>query len=407
MDRIDVLGDSNERLELFTKELLAETNDSELQEIVKQAAVELDSPIALVSLVLDHVQFFKAHIGLPPVLAAARGTHRDVSFCQFVVRDGETFEVNDASRDTRIPQHVVKEYNIQAYLGVPIMVKGTVMGSLCVLDTKKRGFTKEEHSSLNKLAQLVNDRLEAITKIRRQSRLELTELTLKPAIAELSNSLELIKGFINSGFSMGKSIQTFLNHSNYLHSSLSEYSDAVKLSFEAAMKANQLNEELLLEMEYSVKDCTDCINALERIVLNSETNLLSEIIVAAQDLSRNATKLVGGFSLPDFKSDPLIHTKGSLAIAIVTNCLLIISSELGKTDTKNGISLNLNEHAESIELIFSAKDLSKKSIEAATNDLIKLIRSQHPTVLIDTVKGAIRIKFKSINKTAVNNTKLN
>ena len=29
-------------------------------------------------------------------------------------RDGDTFEVNDASNDDRIPQHVVKEYNIQA-----------------------------------------------------------------------------------------------------------------------------------------------------------------------------------------------------------------------------------------------------------------------------------------------------
>ncbi len=83
MDRIDVLGGSNNRFDLFTKELLAETNDSELQEIVKKAAAELHSPIALVSLVLDQVQFFKAHIGLPPVLATARGTHRDVSFCQF------------------------------------------------------------------------------------------------------------------------------------------------------------------------------------------------------------------------------------------------------------------------------------------------------------------------------------
>ncbi|MDG2331307.1 MAG: hypothetical protein P8M05_06930 [Flavobacteriales bacterium] len=44
MDRIDVLGDKGERLKLFSKELLAETNDTELQEIVKQAATELTSP---------------------------------------------------------------------------------------------------------------------------------------------------------------------------------------------------------------------------------------------------------------------------------------------------------------------------------------------------------------------------
>ena len=142
MDRIDALGDSSSRLDLFTKELLAEANDSELQEIVKKAAIELNSPIALVSLVLDQVQFFKAHIGLPPVLESARGTHRDVSFCQFVVRDGKTFEVTDAPNDPRVPQHVVKEYNIKSYLGVPIILKENVMGSLCVLDTKKEDFLR-------------------------------------------------------------------------------------------------------------------------------------------------------------------------------------------------------------------------------------------------------------------------
>ena len=136
------------------------------------------------------VQFFKAHIGLPPVLSAARGTHRDVSFCQFVVRDGKSFEVNDASNDERIPQHVVKEYNIQSYLGVPIKIDEKVMGSLCVLDTKKRQFSKDEHNSLNKLAELVNIRLNEITEIRRQTRLDLTEATLTPVINELSNSIK-------------------------------------------------------------------------------------------------------------------------------------------------------------------------------------------------------------------------
>ena len=46
MDRIDILGSQNERLGFFTKDLLAETDDDELQEIVSKAAEELSSPIA-------------------------------------------------------------------------------------------------------------------------------------------------------------------------------------------------------------------------------------------------------------------------------------------------------------------------------------------------------------------------
>ena len=397
MDRIDVLGDSNERFGLFTKELLAETNDSELQKIVIKAAADLNSPIALVSLVLDQVQFFKAHIGLPPVLAKARGTHRDVSFCQFVVRDGETFEVNDASNDPRIPQHVVKEYNIQSYLGVPIMVKENVMGSLCVLDTKKRGFSKEEHTSLKKLAKLVNGRLEAIAKSRRQTRLDLTEYTLKPALSELSNSLKSIQNFIKSSYSAETSIRTFLNHSNHLFSNESQYSEAIRFSLDAATKGNQLNEDLLLEIEFAVIDSIDCVNALEQIVNNIESTKLSKIVVSAQDLSRNATKLIGGFPLPDFESDPKIYTQGNLAIAIVTNCLLIISSELGKSGSKNGIRLDTNESDEFIELTFSAKDLTQSSTEMVINDLNNLIGTDDPTIRVDLIDEKIRLNFSTVN----------
>ena len=404
MDRIDALGDSSSRLDLFTKELLAETNDSELQEIVKKAAIELNSPIALVSLVLDQVQFFKAHIGLPPVLESARGTHRDVSFCQFVVRDGKTFEVTDAPNDPRVPQHVVKEYNIKSYLGVPIMIKENVMGSLCVLDTKKRGFSKSEHQSLNSLAQLVNKRLEALIVDRKKSRLDLTEATLKPALKELSKSLTSIENLIKAGHTADKSIRTFINHSNHLFSSKSGYSDGLLLSLEAAKNANQFNENLLLELELTAKDGLDCVNALQEIVMNMESTKLSEVLTAAQDLSRNATNLIGGFPLPELEFDPKIYTKGNFTIAIITNCLLVLAAELGKLDSKNGIALNTQKHDGFIDLIFSGKDLSKGHIESAEIQLKKLIGIELATLSIRSQGNELILKFRTIGESNVSNS---
>ena len=399
MDRINVLKDSSDRSELFTKELLAETNDTELQEIVKNAAIELNSPIALVSLLLDQVQFFKAHIGLPAVLATARGTHRDVSFCQFVVRDGDTFEVNDASNDDRIPHHVVKEYNIQAYLGVPIKVKETVIGSLCVLDTKKRGFSKQEHVSLKKLAKLVNLRLDEITNTRRQTRLNLTEPTLAPALAELSNSLKSIHNFIALENSAGKSIETFLNHSNYLYSNETQYSDAIRLAYEAACTANIQHEETLFEMEFAINDGLDCVTALQQLVANIESTRISKIITAAQDLSRHSTNLVGGFSLPDFESDPFLYTEGNLALAILTNFLLMISSELEKVNSENGIDAKIHESPDSVDITFSANDLTQESWELVLNNMEQLITSEFPTFSIDLKGGEFIFNFRTINIT--------
>ena len=400
MDRINVLENSNNRQNLFTKELLAETNDAELQEIVKNASEELNSPIALVSLVLDQVQFFKAHIGLPPVLAEARGTHRDVSFCQFVVKDGEAFEVNDAENDPRIPQHVVKEYNIQSYLGVPIKLDETVMGSLCVLDTKKREFSEEEHNSLKKLADLVNIRLKHLTKDRRQTRLDLTEATLIPAISELANSLKSLDSFVQLGHSVRKSMQTYLNHSEHIFSDKSKFSDAIRLSHEAASKAHKHNEDLLFEMEFALNDSMDCIKALESLVINAESTPISEIITSAQDLARNSTNLIGGFSLPDFKSDPVIYAKGNLALAIATNCLLLMSSEIGVENSNKGIELQINEKPSSVELVFMASDINESAMRKVANNLNRLLTSEMPSLKLQSKGSELILDFKTIvNKT--------
>lgn len=396
MDRINVLANSNSRQHLFTKELLAETNDSELQEIVKNASKELNSPIALVSLVLDQVQFFKAHIGLPPVLAEARGTHRDVSFCQFVVKDGEAFEVNDAANDPRIPQHVVKEYNIQSYLGVPIKLEETVMGSLCVLDTKKREFSQEEHNSLKKLADLVNIRLKHLTKDRRQTRLDLTEATLIPAIQDLYNSLRSMEKFIQLGHSSRKSLETYLNHSNHIFSDKSKFSDSIRFSHEAASKTNKQNEDLLLEMEFALNDSMDCIKALESLVVNVESTTISEIITSAQDLSRNSTNLIGGFPLPDFKSDPIIYAKGNLALAIATNCILLLSSEIGKRNSNKGIELKIDEKTTTVELIFTSVDLNETKILNVVNKLNGLITSEMPSLKLRSDGSQLILEFNIV-----------
>ena len=63
----------------------------------------------------------------------------------------------------------------------------------------------------------------------------------------------------------------------------------------------------------------------------------------------------------NFKSDPIVYTKGNLALAIITNCLQIISSELGKINSQNGIELTIEESHDSVELIFSANELNEDS----------------------------------------------
>ena len=59
MDKYDALGHQPERSKIFSQEILAEVEDPKLAEIVSQAANNLSTPMAMVTMVLEKIQFFK------------------------------------------------------------------------------------------------------------------------------------------------------------------------------------------------------------------------------------------------------------------------------------------------------------------------------------------------------------
>ncbi len=146
---------SKHRLDAFDAELISITPDDVLQSCVQQASESAHTPIALISLVMRRVQFFRAQIGLPPDLEQSRATSRQSSFCQFVVQEDHPFIVSDAPADTRVPKELVDAYGIGSYLGVPLHYQGEVIGSLCVIDVKPRNFDPALIDTLQTLASTV------------------------------------------------------------------------------------------------------------------------------------------------------------------------------------------------------------------------------------------------------------
>ncbi|MGK4003279.1 GAF domain-containing protein [Sorangium sp. So ce1036] len=136
--------------------------DALLDDCVARAAELAGAPIALVSLVVRHIQLFRAHRGLPPELAVSCATSRSNSFCQLVVRDEAPLVIEDALRDARVPRELVEHYGIRAYAGVPIRVGGHVIGSLCVIDHAPRRFEPGVVDGLRQLAVEVAERLAAL-----------------------------------------------------------------------------------------------------------------------------------------------------------------------------------------------------------------------------------------------------
>ncbi|WP_224244792.1 GAF domain-containing protein [Hyalangium gracile] len=154
--------DDRSRLNTFEGALLDRAPDPELERLVTRAVELSGFPIALVSLVVDQIQFFRAHVGLPPDLTASLATDRCTSFCQFVVAGDSPLRVEDATREPALPTDLVERYGIRAYVGFPLRVKGKTVGSFCVIDVKPGRLGPEQLEELSELAQAASARLESL-----------------------------------------------------------------------------------------------------------------------------------------------------------------------------------------------------------------------------------------------------
>lgn len=150
------------RLAALHHVMLRAEADALLDACVTRAAELARAPMALVSLVIRHIQLFRAHRGLPPELAVSCATSRSHSFCQLVILGEAPLLVEDAERDERVPKELVHHYGIRAYAGVPIRVNGHVVGSFCVLDHEPRRFEPQVVEALQQLAAEAAGRLVAL-----------------------------------------------------------------------------------------------------------------------------------------------------------------------------------------------------------------------------------------------------
>lgn len=118
------------------------------------------APVALVSLVAEGRQWFKARSGFPDC-----GSDLDASVCKHVLGRHDLLVIPDLSRDVRTATNplVSGEPHLRFYAGAPLLTPdGIGLGSLCVIDTEPRplGLTEEQRECLQVLAGLVMDQLD-------------------------------------------------------------------------------------------------------------------------------------------------------------------------------------------------------------------------------------------------------
>jgi len=110
-------------------------------------------PIALISLIDERRQWFKARVGLDVC-----ETSREISFCGHAIVQSELFEVLDAALDPRFADNplVTGAPFIRFYIGAPLALPGgATVGTLCLIDTKPRHFDMLDRSILGTLRDLV------------------------------------------------------------------------------------------------------------------------------------------------------------------------------------------------------------------------------------------------------------
>lgn len=143
---------------LYDLKILDTSNEERFDRVVRLAAHIAGTPIALVSLIDDDRQWFKARFGLDVC-----ETSRSVAFCDHSIQQDTPLIVPNALNDVRFAQNplVIGEPNIRFYAGFPLILStGEALGTLCVIDTQPRILSEDQTSSLADLATVVVDELE-------------------------------------------------------------------------------------------------------------------------------------------------------------------------------------------------------------------------------------------------------
>jgi GAF domain-containing protein len=132
--------------------------EQSFDDLVVLASFVCRTPIATLSLVDDHRQWFKSKVGVE-----VRETPRDISFCAHAIQQDELFIVPDALQDPRFKDNplVLGDPHIRFYAGAPLIDEdGYALGTLCVMDRQPRELDDTQKEALRSLRRLALSQIE-------------------------------------------------------------------------------------------------------------------------------------------------------------------------------------------------------------------------------------------------------
>ncbi|HEY5952114.1 MAG TPA: ATP-binding protein [Kofleriaceae bacterium] len=127
-------------------------------ELAKLAALVCDAPMAVITMIDEDRQWFKARVNVDAVETA-----RDISFCAHTILSRDVLVVSDASLDDRFAANplVNGPTQIRFYAGAPlVMANGQAIGTIAVMDRTPRSLAQPQIEGLVGLAHQVVAQLE-------------------------------------------------------------------------------------------------------------------------------------------------------------------------------------------------------------------------------------------------------
>lgn len=137
--------------------ILDTPTEERFDRITRLAAVLGGVPMATITLIDEHRQWFKSAVGL-----TSRESSRELAFCAHVVSSSQPVVVTDTLLDDRFADNplVTGEPRIRAYCGFPVFhPDGSCLGTLCMIDLRPRHFSEATLRRFGDLAALAQREL--------------------------------------------------------------------------------------------------------------------------------------------------------------------------------------------------------------------------------------------------------
>lgn len=133
--------------------------NKDLNELINLVALICNVPVALISLIDENMQWFKASVGTGEINC----NERQLSFCKETILQDEILIVPDATKDNRFASLpiVTGPPNIKFYAGVPLITyDGHAVGTMCILHVQQVQLTDLQIKSIKVLAKQVLNLIE-------------------------------------------------------------------------------------------------------------------------------------------------------------------------------------------------------------------------------------------------------